>query len=111
MEAVHNGHYRGLAARVEWVTGFEVSLEINWDSFKGEAYSTFTNGFFDPLMRALQEIGRDRLDPLEGKLKRIIFRDSGDRICTFKDGVLTIDDSGSHPLNESSDRIKKALGF
>jgi len=112
VNSVSEGANRGLAARVEWVAGFEISLDIAWDTFKGDAYETFTKAFFDPLIKAFQIVGRDRLDPLEGKLKRIVFRGSEIKSAVFKDGVLTIDDNeSSATADERAARIVKALGY
>lgn len=117
VEQFSNGHYRGLAARIEWVAGFDIPFEIKWDSVArgidtDSFYELFSTVYFDPLIKAFQEIGRDKLGLFEGKIKRIVIQNSGKKSARLESGILTIDDgpsAGDGGLSLISE-IKKALG-
>jgi hypothetical protein len=120
LEHFRNGHYRGLAARIEYAAGFDVPLEIAWDTLLRDGnldliHETFSKVFFEPLIKAFQSIGSSGKDAMSRKLKRIVIRNSGTKASSFKDGILTIDDDSREDWDQVERRaesLKKIIeGF
>lgn len=78
--------------------GFEVPLEVEWESLAVEDYADsyedfFVKVYFKPLTEALKAITFDDMgrDAVREGLKKIVIRHSGKREATFTSGVLTLD--------------------
>jgi hypothetical protein len=92
-----------LSARVTKTAGFDVPLEVSWDTLAvpGESHlyaESWPVIYFEPLIGALQIVGRDEMgrNALQSALKKIIIRNSkgcayGDCWATFLEGILTLD--------------------
>ena len=95
-------HFIGLKAAIDEAAGFEVPLDIEWDSIAAVGYAhmydiAFVKVYFQPLVIAFRDVCRDEMGrgALGEGLTRIVIKNSdqfygGDSI-TFDDGVLTID--------------------
>lgn len=91
----NNGYYRGLAARLEYAAGFDVPLDIAWQSF-GDADSDTLHDdllkiFFEPLIKAFQTTKSAGPDDLEWKLKKVVLQAQKNSGASFANGQLTID--------------------
>lgn len=94
--------FPGLKAEIIAAAGFDVSIEIDWDSLaaKGWAHiyeSAFPKVYFLPVVRALKKYTAQASDPssLQGVLKKITIKNSGRYFNTngisLDKGILVID--------------------
>lgn len=95
-------HFISLKAAIDEAAGFEVPLDVDWDSIAAPGYAhmydiAFAKVYFQPLVVAFQSICRDAMGrkALAEGLTRVVIKNSdkfygGDSIF-FEDGVLTID--------------------
>jgi hypothetical protein len=92
-----DGRYLKLKEEIDSIAGFEVPLEVNWDSLASEGYGdiyedAFYKVYFRPLIDSLKAIAIDDLgkEALKDGLKKIVIEDSGSTCPTFQSGVLTL---------------------
>jgi hypothetical protein len=97
IKAFTEGSFLKFKQEIDTVTGFEVPMEVNWDSIATEGYGelyekAFSKVYFQPLIEALKAIAIDDLgrDALKEGLKKIAIEDSGSSYPTFEFGVLTL---------------------
>jgi hypothetical protein len=104
--------------------GFEVPIEVNWDSItlEGAASSydeTWPKIYFQPLIKALQNIGADQMgkDALKASLKKITISnrhnhfDAG-KMVSFDQGTLHLDHhptTNAHAIEPRAKAIQKLL--
>lgn len=102
-------------AAINDAAGFEVPLEVDWDSLAvadyGHMYTeAFQKVYFQTVEQAFRNICRDEMgrDALQAGLKQIVFRNASDRSglngITFIDGILTID---HHPVTNIDDLAER----
>ncbi len=91
------GRYVKLKKEIDAAAGFEVLVEVNWDSLAtegaGDAYEdAFYKVYFRPLIDALKAIAVDDLgkEALKESLKKIVIEDSGSSWPTFQSGTLSL---------------------
>jgi hypothetical protein len=91
------GRYLKLKQEIDAAAGFEVPVEVNWDSLATEGYAelfeeAFTKVYFRPLIDALKAITIDDLgkEAIKEGLKKIIIEDGGSSSPTFQLGVLKL---------------------
>jgi hypothetical protein len=91
------GKYLKLKEEIDTISGFEVPMDVNWDSMATEGYGdiyedAFYKVYFRPLIDALKAIAIDDLgkEALTEGLKKIVIEDSGSSSPTFQAGVLTL---------------------
>lgn len=115
--------YPDLKKQLDTAAGFDVAMEVDWNSISEEDYETsytqaFTKVYFLPIINAFKEICGDGIgkSTLKIALKKVAIRNSSHRYYpdkfSFKDGILTIDHSPianiSNPT-EITARIKMLL--
>ena len=95
-------HFVGHKAAVDEAAGFEVPLDVDWESIAAPGYShmydiAFAKVYFQPLVLAFRDICRDEMGrkALAGGLTRVVIKNSdrfygGDSV-SFEDAVLTVD--------------------
>jgi hypothetical protein len=119
--------YPGLKKQIDETAGFEVTVEVRWDTLaKDDGYThLWKEGwpkiYFEPLVAALKSICADDLgrDALKGALKKIVIQNAKDSYSsywsTFEDGVLTLDyqftnvDEVQDRTNVLRETLEKAL--
>ncbi|OCR02091.1 hypothetical protein BCD67_22635 [Oscillatoriales cyanobacterium USR001] len=91
------GRYLKLKQEIDAAAGFDVPIEVNWDSLATEDYAdayedAFYKVYFRPLIDALKAIAIDDLgkEALKENLKKIVIEDSGSSYPTFQSGILTL---------------------
>jgi hypothetical protein len=96
-----------LKKQIDAAAGFEVPLELKWETIAQDGYANdydmfFTNVYFKPLVQALQAIAIDDMgkEALKGALKKVIIQNTKENgnpfdMPSFADGVLTLDHSPS----------------
>ena len=111
-------HFPALEAEIRAAAGFDLPLEIDWDSMSREDYAKmyaecWPKVYFQPLIEAFKSITRDDLgrEALTGGLTRVVIRNSGgnssaERAVTFQDKVLTIDHEPVTNVDDVDDRTK-----
>ena len=118
-----DNHLPALKKQVDETAGFEVPLEVNWDSLTVNEYShawleTWPKLYFEPLIAALKYITQDDMgkEALHEGLKKITIQDQsgayyGDRWSQFEGGALTLDHSftNSDDVQERTDGLIKTL--
>jgi hypothetical protein len=105
--------FPGLKKQIDDAAGFEVPLEINWDSLaepdKAYLYSQYwTDIYFDPLIAALKSLCADDLGKgaVKESLKKVEILSTGQYYdgagFSFEAGVLRLDDR-----NVNNQQVKK----
>lgn len=86
-----------LLEAIRAAAGFPVEVEVDWDSLavadSAHLYDeAFTKVYFDPLIKALENITIDDLgrDALKAGLKKVVIKDEGSSWPAFEGGVLTL---------------------
>jgi hypothetical protein len=97
IKAFAEGRYLKLKQEIDTAAGFEVPIEVNWDSIATEGYAelyeeAFFKVYFRPIIDALKAVAIDDLgkEALQEGLKKITIEDSGSSHPTFQAGILTL---------------------
>jgi hypothetical protein len=113
IKAFSEGRYLKLKQEIDALVGFEVPIEVNWDSIATDGYAelyedAFYKVYFRPLIDALKAIAIDDLgkEALKEGLKKIIIEDSGSSWPTFHLGVLTLSYYAVSNLDDWMERKK-----
>jgi hypothetical protein len=104
LKAFQDEHFPGLKKALDQAAGFEVALEVRWDTLATPEYAhlyaeAFPKVFFQPLAAALADIARDDMGKaaLRAGLKKVVVCNTADKYgesaFTFEGGVLTLDHS------------------
>lgn len=103
LAAFQERHYPGLLKKVHQAAGFNVPVEVRWDTLAIDGESDryekcWPDVYFEPLVTGLARIAKDdigRAALKAGVSKIVIQNDSGnkrpDGWASLKDGVLTLD--------------------
>ncbi|MBV8820069.1 MAG: hypothetical protein JO022_17020 [Acidobacteriaceae bacterium] len=101
-----------LQKKIEEAAGYELPVEVDWDSLavpqESKLYgSAWPKVYFEPLIAALQEVGRDHIGKhaMKEKLNKVVVRNTlgcyyADRWASFEDGVLTLDHESVQNVEE-----------
>ncbi len=113
------GRYLQLKQDIDTAAGFEVTIEVNWDSLATEEYAhlyedAFSQVYFRPLLEAIKAINIDDLgrDALKTGLKQVLIENRNSSWPTFEAGVLTLPFDSIANLDAWADRqqsIENAL--
>jgi hypothetical protein len=113
VKAFAEGKYLKLKQEIDAAAGFEVPVEVNWDSLAVDDYAhlyeeAFNKVYFRPLLDAIKAIGIDDLGKaaLKSDLKQIVIEDSGNSNPTFQSGILTLKYHAVSNLDYWMDRKK-----
>jgi hypothetical protein len=97
VKAFSEGTYPQLKQDIDTAAGFNVAMDINWDSLATDDYAhlyedAFPKVYFRPLLEAIKAIGIDDLgkEALQSGLKKVVIEDSRSSCPTFQSGVLTL---------------------
>jgi hypothetical protein len=113
VKAFSEGKYLQLKQEIDVAAGFEVPMEVNWDSLAADDYAhlyeeSFSKVYFRPLLDAIKGVGIDDLGKaaLRSGLKQVVIEDSGSSCPTFQSGVLTLKYHAVSNLDYWMDRKK-----
>ncbi len=107
-----------LKKEVDAAAGFEVLLEVRWDTLATEGQAglyaeSWPAIYFEPLITAIRAVGIDDMgrEALKAGLKKVVIQNQagvyyGDRMATFADGVLTLDHEPCTNVADVKDRSK-----
>ncbi len=105
------GQYLQLKQEIDTAAGFEVTIEVNWDSLATEDYAhlyeeAFPQVYFRPLIGAIKAITIDDLgrEALKTGLKQILIDNRGSSWPTLEAGVLTLPFDAVANLDAWADR-------
>lgn len=111
--------FPGLKERMDAAAGFEVPVEVAWDTLAVEDYAhlyeeAFPKVYFEPVIGAIEGICIDDMgqEALREGLKQVVLRNSGSTELSFVDGVLLVD---HHPVTnlddtqQRTDQLQRAL--
>jgi hypothetical protein len=114
--------FPGLKQQIDGAAGFEVPMEIDWQSLAqpndAHLYNEYwTKIYFEPLIGAFRRVCADDVgkEALKGGLKKIEVTNTGEkydrRAFTFEDGVLKIDHKLTNVdhLDERTDKVVSLL--
>ncbi|WP_405397588.1 DUF6882 domain-containing protein [Maribacter sp. Asnod2-G09] len=105
IKAFENDLYPALEADIYAAAGYNVAIEIQWDTLQEDRFShlyndTFPKIYFLPIIEAFKAICVDEMgvELLKAGLKKVVITNENDhhneeRAITFEDGVLKIDHS------------------
>jgi hypothetical protein len=103
IKAFQDGKYPGLKKDIDAAAGFEVAVEVDWESLAKEDYAhmyeeAFPKVYFLPLIDALRDIGSDDLgkQALRANLKKVVLKNTASHYSpqaaiSFEGGVLCVD--------------------
>ncbi|WP_425147034.1 hypothetical protein [Deinococcus sp.] len=110
----------GLQRRVNEAAGFELPIEIDWDSLSNGSVSpdyyaeSWQQVYFEPLIAGLRDVARDELgrEALQQHLKRVVIQNSdqfysGSSWSSFEGGTLRLD----HQLANVDDVAARTEGL
>ncbi|MEZ6185402.1 MAG: hypothetical protein R3F62_10380 [Planctomycetota bacterium] len=118
LKAFQDEHFAAQKKRIDDAAGFEVDLDMDWDSLVDPTYlhminETWPKVYFDPTVAALEAVGVDAMgkEALQEGLKKVVFKNASDcstagRCATFSDGVLTVDHKPFTNVDYVKDRAK-----
>lgn len=119
LKAFQEGRYPTLKKEMDEVAGFEVDVQVAWDTLVVDDYAHlyeegWTKVYFTPVCEAFKEICIDDMgkEALREGLKKVIIRHSGSNEFSFASGVLTVDYWPVTNIDDWMDRkrqIQKAL--
>jgi len=113
-----------LQQEIHAAVGFAVPLEVDWDSItlEGAASSydeTWTKIYFQPLIKALQNISADEMgkEAIKGALKKITISNrhnhfDASKMVSFDQGTLQLDHhptTNAHAIDSRAKAIQKLL--
>ncbi len=96
-KAFQDNKFPALKKEIDAAAGFEVTMEISWDSLAKEDYAhtyeeAFPKVYFKPLIEAFKAVCIDDLgkEALRDGLKKVVIADENKHEVTFQYGTLTI---------------------
>jgi hypothetical protein len=113
-----DNHLSKLTKEVNAAAGFDVPMEIDWNSLMVNEYSHlytegFTKVYFTTLTLAFKEIAADDMgkEALKSTLKKVVIKNSNDHYSassaiSFENGVLTFDHTPISNVDQYVDRAK-----
>jgi hypothetical protein len=116
-----DNHFPSLARKISDAAGFDVPIEVDWESLaiEGESHlyiDSWPKVFFQPLAEAFQSIARDDMgkEALKAGLKKITIKhnsnvyygDEGYGYAAFKGGVLMLEHAAHTNVDNVQDRTK-----
>lgn len=113
-----DNNYPALVNEINQAAGFEVPIEVKWDSLAKTDYAHlydegFTKVYFNTLAQAFKEITIDDLgkDALKETLKKVIIKNdngyySPGYAFSFANGELTFDHDPVTNVDDINDRVK-----
>jgi hypothetical protein len=114
VKAFSEGKYPQIKQEIDAAAGFDLSIEVNWDSLAVDDYAhlyeeAFSKVYFRPLLDAIKGVGIDELgrSALKDGLKQVIIENSGSSWPTFQSGVLTLPFHAVANLDDWLDRKKE----
>ena len=111
-----------LLSRVQTAAGFEIEIEIDWDSVAEEGwshlYATHVPAvYLEPLIEGLNSITADDLgrDALKETMTKIVIQNkagcsNGDSWSSFEGGVLVLDHDPNTNVEDTARRVKSLIG-
>jgi hypothetical protein len=123
-KAFQDNHFPVFQKKITDAVGFEVPIEVNWESLALEDEShlydeCWPKVYFEPLIEGLKAIGRDDMgkEALQSSLKKIMIQNTtgayyGDRWASFENGVLTLDHlptTNADSIQERTDGLVQTL--
>lgn len=111
-----NNRFESLKKQIDKEAGFEVDVEVNWETLQVEKYShlfdeTWPKVYFQPLIKALKEMCSEDFaqEAVQEGLKKVVIQNysdnhNSDRFATFKNGVLTLNHSPIFNVDQVDDR-------
>lgn len=107
--------YPGWKTKIDEVAGFDVAVEVEWDSLGIADYASsyaefFPKVYFEPLVGALAAVAVDEMgrDALRAGLRKVVIRNSGEysspRGFSFESGALTIDHKPATNIDDGNER-------
>jgi hypothetical protein len=113
-KAFQDNKYPKLKQEIDAAAGFEVPIEVKWDTLATESYAdlyeeAFPKVFFRPLIDAIKAVCVDDLgkEALKDGLKKIIIADEGCSSVTFQAGTLSISYYAVTNLDYGADRKRE----
>ena len=118
VSAFQETKFPDLKKKIDTAAGFDVPMEVKWETLGSEGYSAdyenfFTKVYFEPLINAFQAICVDKMgkDTLKNGLKKVFITNEGgfyspQKAIQFKNGVLTIDHQPHSNVDDVKDRTK-----
>jgi hypothetical protein len=113
VKAFSEGKFLQLKKDIDTAAGFDVSIDVNWDSLAVDDCThlyeeAFTKVYFRPLLDAIKGVCVDDLGQAALKLglKQVVIEDSGSSWPTFQSGVLTLPFYAVSNLDDWMDRKK-----
>ncbi|MGD1840955.1 MAG: hypothetical protein ACFB0B_08680 [Thermonemataceae bacterium] len=118
IKEVEDNQYPAFKQKVADIIGFEVALEINWESLAREGSDHiykegFEKVFVTPTLEAFESICQDDMgkEAIKEALKKIVIKDENDHFSytqwvDFKEGILTLD----HKIDTNLDDIAARKG-
>lgn len=116
LAAFQESVFPGIKKEIDQIAGFEVSMEIKWETLGAEGYADsypefFSKVYFTPLVTAFKAICVDQMgkDSLKKSLKKVVIMNekqfySPESGFTFKDGILTLDHQPASNVDSVRDR-------
>ena len=116
LAAFQESLFPGIKKAIDQIAGFEVVMDVKWESLAAEGYADsypefFGKVYFTPLMTAFKGICIDQMgkDSLKKGLKKIVIQNekqyhSPDSGFTFESGILTLDHQPASNVDSVKDR-------
>ncbi|MBI3297356.1 MAG: hypothetical protein HYZ75_04270 [Elusimicrobia bacterium] len=123
VEEFKDKQFPALKQEIDQAAGFDVPLEVQWDTLAAEGYShlyadAFPKVYFVPLRDAVKAIAVDQMgkDALKGGLKKVLVANTKEGFScssfSFEGGTLTIDHQPCSNIDDVGERttgIQKML--
>jgi hypothetical protein len=112
-----------LQKKVTEAAGYELPVEVNWETLAAERESklyaeSWPKIYFEPLITALKEVGRDDMgkEALKEKLNKVVIQNTqgcyyADRWAAFDEGVLTLDHESVKNAEDVEEREKSLVAL
>lgn len=116
LAAFQESIFPGIKKEIDMAAGFEVTMEIKWDTLAAEGYADsypdfFSKVYFTPLVTAFKAICIDQMgkDSLKQSLKKVVITNekgnySPESAFTIVAGVLTLDHLPSSNVDSVRER-------
>jgi len=122
VKAYQENIYPGIKSKVDNAAGFEVCVEVDWDTLAvdelGHLYEeAFAKVYFEPLIGAITAICTDDMGKnamKEGLKKVVISNKTGNynsQNFKFEDGALILDHESTTNLDDSEDRKSSIMNL
>ncbi|WP_198146886.1 DUF6882 domain-containing protein [Maribacter thermophilus] len=121
IKAFQNDQYPALEAEINKAAGYEVPMDIKWDTLMEDRFShlyqdTFPKIYFQPLIQAFKAICIDEMgvELLQAGLKKVIIVNENNehslgKAITFEEGVLKIDHSPVINADNAEDKANRII--